>query len=1048
MLSGPSTFQVYNASAGSGKTFTLVKEYLKIILQDQDPRRYQQILAITFTNKAANEMKDRILENLLQFSTMDLSSGKNDMALTLMEETRLSLSIIQKRSKDRLQDILKNYASFHIKTIDSFTNKLIKSFAFDLGLTMDFEVELDTDSILKESVDAVISRIGTDKELTAALVDFAREKTLEDKSWDISRELFEVSKLLLNENHIHELEKLSDKKLSDFKILAQKLQKDQRGKRKLLAETGSKGIELIRSNGIDFKDFYRSQLPNFFLKMIDSPEKLDFDHQGSLAKNIDARLFYPKSKPELVKKAIDQVEAPLISLYLEAKKIFERYNLNDMVLKNLIPLAVISAIHSALEEIKVNNNIRLHAEFNQMISDHLTREPVAFIYEKLGEKFKHFFIDEMQDTSVLQWQNLIPLIDNALSSEDASALLVGDAKQAIYRWRGGRAEQFIDLSSDRPGAEANPFNIPKKVSNLGTNFRSHAEIIEFNNQFFTHVAKHFENKDYATLYRMGNNQHKNLKEGGYVRLQFIEEMKGAELKDEIYPKKVFDTIQGLKSDYDLGDICVLVRKKKEGVAIAKYLTEKEIPIVSSETLLVKNNKKVGFVISLLKLIAENKNDDAKFEVLDFLHGHLNIIEDKHDFIQAHVKLDPGSLFSALEVYQINYNIQQFNTYSIFEGVEDIIRSFKLTQGSDAFLQFFLDFVFDYTQRKSQKNISFLEFWEEKSEKLNIVNSDGIPAVQIMTIHKSKGLEFPVVIFPYDLDIYFERNPKAWYKELDQVDFNGFESILVDSTSRIQKAGTRGEMILESQRKEKQLDSFNLLYVCLTRAVEQLYIISEDKLPKEKLGWSSHLFKDFLENSGHWEAGKLIYEFGERRRLGSKRLSGSHAETQIDFISSSWKDHQINIVANSSLLWDSKRGSAIGYGNLIHEMMSHIYSVSDIDKTIEGFVNKGLLPKAQMADGIKTINSIVLHPELKAYFDPEKKVFTEREILTESGQILIPDRLVFQGKQVVIIDYKTGRANSDHQRQIDAYAMVLEKLKFEVLEKVLVYIDNEITIIKS
>mgnify|MGYP001828327884 FL=1 len=393
-------------------------------------------------------------------------------------------------------------------------------------------------------------------------------------------------------------------------------------------------------------------------------------------------------------------------------------------------------------------------------------------------------------------------------------------------------------------------------------------------------------------------------------------------------------------------------------------------------------------------------------------------------------------------------MQRFNAYSIFEGVEDIIRSFKLTQGSDAFLQFFLDFVFDYTQRKSQKNISFLEFWEEKNDKLNIVNSDGIPAVQIMTIHKSKGLEFPVVIFPYDLDIYFERSPKAWYSKLDQEDFNGFESILVDSTSRIQKAGVRGEMILESQRKEKQLDSFNLLYVCLTRAVEQLYIISENKEPKERLGWSSLLFKDFLVNRGSWEEGKTIYEFGERKPFNEKQLTTSNAETQTDFISSSWKDHQINIVANSAMLWDSKRGSAIGYCNLIHEMMSHIYSESDVDKTIEGFINKGLLPRAQMADGIKTINSIVLHPELKAYFDPEKKVFTEREILSDSGQILIPDRLVFQGNGVVVIDYKTGLANSEHQRQIDTYARVLEKLKYEVMEKVLVYIDKEITIIKS
>jgi ATP-dependent exoDNAse (exonuclease V) beta subunit len=1047
-LDNPSTFQVYNASAGSGKTFALVKEYLKIILKDPDTRLYQNILAITFTNKAASEMKDRILENLLRFAIMSEQDKQNDMLLILMKETKLDLRTIQKRAKERLQDILKNFASFHIKTIDSFTNKLIKSFAFDLGLTMDFEVELDTDSILKEAVDMVLSRIGVDKELTEVLVSFAKEKTLDDKSWDVSLDLFEVSKLLLNENHIHEIIKLSGKNLAEFKILANKLQADQKLKKKELAAIGGKAMNLIHDKGIEASDFQRSQFPKFFLKMIDTPEKLDFDKEGSLSRNIESRYFYAKGKPQQIKNVIDEIADSLIAFYFEASEVFERFKLNELVLKNLIPLAVVNSIHLALEEIKVNNNIRLNAEFNQIISDHLTNEPAAFIYEKLGEKFRHFFIDEMQDTSILQWKNIIPLIDNALSTEASSAMLVGDAKQAIYRWRGGRAEQFINLSSDNLDHDSNPFQIKKIARNLESNYRSHAEIISFNNQFFSYIANHFDKKLYADLYHKGNDQSANKKTGGYVQLRFLEELKNSEQKDEIYPKVVHETIQGLLNDFDPGEICILIRKKKEGVAIAKYLTEQGMPIVSSETLLIRNNQKVNFVINLLKLIQDNKNEDAKFEVLNFLYDHLKISSDKHNFFTDFIGLEPRDMCSKLENFGINYNIQRFNDYSIFEGVEDIIRSFRLTQFSDAYLQFFLDFVFDFTQRKSQKNSQFLEYWDEKKEKLNIVISDDVQAVRIMTIHKSKGLEFPVVIYPYDLDVYFERSPKAWYKELDKDDFNGFDSILIDSTSRIEKAGPHGKSILQEQREEKELDSFNLLYVCLTRAIEQLYVITESKKPGEKLNWSSHLMRDFLMGKEIWDDQQSIYEFGDKKRVSTKPSADNRAETQQEFISTSWKDHQINIVTNSSLLWGQKREAAIDYGNLIHEMMSVIYTIDDIEKTLERYVNKGLMPNDMKDSNRKVIQKIVEHPELKSYFDKNAVVITEREILTDTDQILIPDRLVFNGMEVVIIDYKTGKPSQNHQRQIDNYALVLQKMKYDVIHKILVYIDQDIKIIKS
>ena len=1044
----PSTFQVYNASAGSGKTFTLVKEYLKIILSSQDQRLYQQILAITFTNKAATEMKDRILETLQSFAIMNENQQENGMLPVLISETGLSKEIIQIRARERLQDILKNYASFHIKTIDSFTNKLIKSFAFELGLTADFEVELDTDSIMKEAVDIVLSKIGVDQDLTSLLVSFSKEKTLEDKSWDIGKDLFNISKLILNENHRQELDKLVGKDLSVFSDLSKKLIKEQKIYQNRVNEIGKIALDLINDQGIDHKDFSRSQIPKFFIKMTHKIDDYVFDRESSTSRNVAERNFYAKSKPQHIRSSIDSIADQLIEMYEEVFSIYEKYKLNALILKNLVPLAVINTINQALEEIKTNNNIRLNAEFNQLISDHLINEPAAFIYEKLGERFKYFFIDEMQDTSKLQWQNLIPLIDNALSAEDAGLMLVGDAKQAIYRWRGGLAEQFISLSADRNDYRANPFQISKELQQLDTNYRSHQEIINFNNDFFSHIAQHFSDQTYSDLYQLGNKQNLNQKKGGYVRLQFTEPLKNVELRNEVYPELVHQTIVELLDQFDPDEICILVRKKKEGAVIAKYLTEQGVDIVSSETLLIKNNTKVNFIVSLLKMLDDDKNQEAKFDSLNFLYDHLSIASEKHAFLDRLVHLDNDALLKELEAFNIFYNVHRFDQYSIFEGVEDMIRSFHLTRESDAFLQFFMDFIFDYTQRKSQSNISFLTYWEEKKEKLNIVNSDDIKAVRIMTIHKSKGLEFPVVIFPYNLDLYYEREPKAWYKELEEDHFSDFDSILVDASSGIKKTGQHGTAIFDKQRAEKELDSFNLLYVCLTRAVEQLYVLSEMKTSRGVLASSAELFIDFLNSRGKWEEGLLRYEFGQSMRIGTKSTSGIVAENQTEFISSPLTDHQIHIVANSETLWDTERNQAIGYGNLIHEMMAEIKSEEDVDKTLDLFLNKGLLENSALPTIRSLILKIICHPSLKAYFKEGLVIINEREILTESGEIVIPDRLVIDGQKVTVIDYKTGKPNISHQLQIDNYAVVLQKMNFEVLEKILVYLDEEITVIKS
>ena len=1047
-VSSASVFQVYSASAGSGKTFTLVKQYLRILLSSESDNLYREVLAITFTNKAAEEMKERVLGSLLGFAQAACPEEQKGMLEALVRETGMGVEQIRERSAQILQAILQNYSAFNIKTIDSFTNRLIKSFAHDLGMSMDFEVELDTEAILNETVDAIIARIGLDKELTELLVAFAREKTLDDRSWDISRELMDMARLLLNENHSLELKKISGKRFSDFKRLKKDLKRENSQIEDQLAQLGSEGLAEIESRGLGPKDFFYGRLPKFFDQLINDLSKISFEPDSTLGKNLEEGIYYSASKPDQVKAAIDGIIGKLTGLYEQAREPFERLKRNELILANLVPLAVVNTINEVLEEIKENSNLRLHAEFNAIISRHLREQPAAFIYEKIGERFRHYFIDEMQDTSVLQWENLIPLLENALSAENSSLMLVGDAKQAIYRWRGGRAEQFIELATEGDSSSSNPFPIPKRLCNLETNYRSYSEIVDFNNRFFSYIAAYLQKKSYRQLYLTGNDQNKTSKEGGYVEVRFLEQPASTEERDVAFSEAVYQTVLRLSEQFAPGEICILVRKRAQGAAIANFLTERGIDIVSSETLQISNNPKVNFLINLLKFRKEENNGDARFEMLYFLHGHLGIERPMHEFYSRLLHLGANDLFQALQEHGISYDPSDSMENSLYEAVEEMVRAFRLAERTDAFVQFFLDFVFDFTQRRSLRNADFLDFWEEKKEKLHIVNSEDLGAVRIMTIHKSKGLEFPVVIFPYDLDVYFEKSPKAWYSDLGEEVFDGFESILVNSGTAIRQTGEHGRQIFEEQLMERELDGFNLLYVCLTRAVEQLYVLGEDKPLGGDLKHSSHFLKDFLAKTGSWQDGKDIFTFGTVQRVSKRGGPDGTSEPQEEFISNSWKEHRIHIAANSSSLWDSERGEAIAYGNLIHEIMAEVFSQKDLQPAVDRRVVAGLLTEAEGQEMCTLLSSIVEHEELRMHFEPGLTVRNEREMLSSARQIVIPDRLVFRGREVTVMDYKTGSPDIRHQDQVDHYAAVLAEMQFEVKERILVYVDQEITVIKS
>ncbi len=820
-----SAFTIYNASAGSGKTFTLVKEYLKILFASDSPYLFKNILAITFTNKAVAEMKDRIINTLKQFSDEIVLKDSNPMFEAICNDLNMEPKMLHDKAKKLLNTIIHNYAAFDISTIDGFTHKLIRTFAHDLKLPLNFEVELDQDALLNEAVDSLINKAGSDIALTNILVDFAIEKADDDKSWDVAFDFNKIAKLLVNENDMPFIETLKDKTLEDFKVLKTLLKKEIDQLESVIVKKAQGVLTSIEEAGLQFGDFSGRYLPKHFQKLSEKNYPVNFEAKWQEA--IDTKTLYPKRVTDDIASIIEHIQPQIALAFNETKLAYFNLNFAKAFYKNITPLSVLNEINTELQALKLEQNKMLISEFNAIISKEIRNQPTPFIYERIGEKFNHYFIDEFQDTSIKQWENLIPLLDNSLSKEGGKTILVGDAKQAIYRWRGGKAEQFIDLFND-----GNPFFIQKHIENLPNNYRSLKDIVHFNNGFFKFLSSQvFSKQTHKTLYE---NAHQNItkNENGYVELSFLN-IERDDDRDGLFSEHVLNTInQCLEHNFTLKDICILVRKKKEGVAIANYLSKNKIPIVSSETLLINNSPEVNFINNILALLVQPDNNELKISILNHLTALFNI-ENKHDYFINHIQLSISELFKSFETFGVFINNHLLVQLPLYDLAETIVRSFNLVQNSDAYIQFYLDFVLDFSQKKGSDILGFLTYFEKKKESLSIVSPLGLNAVQIMTIHKSKGLEFPVVILPYaDLDIYKELEPKEWFK-LDNEKYNGFSHTLLNFNKNFEFYGEEGQNIYIKHQSELELDNINLLYVSLTRAVEQLYVISTKDISEER-----------------------------------------------------------------------------------------------------------------------------------------------------------------------------------------------------------------------
>ncbi|MDR7372693.1 UvrD-helicase domain-containing protein [Flavobacterium aquidurense] len=1053
------SFSIYDASAGSGKTYTLVKEYLKIILSSPKNDAYRNILAITFTNKAVHEMKSRIVGSLSEFTKDEPSAKAMDLMEDLSRETGLSVIKIKIKSQNIIKHLIHNYAAFDISTIDKFTHKVIRAFAHDLNLPMTFEVTLDTENLLVEAVDAIIAQAGLDETLTKLLIDFTMEKTDDDKSWDVSREILETGRLVLNENNRNEILHFHDKSIEEFVVIKKKMSVLCADLEKENTDLAIEALSLIDKNAIDLKSFSRGTFPNHLESIREgkfNPRNKTFHEFDDIAINKTAQ------DRALIENIIPELLQTLDKIY----KNFEKRDFYKAFLKNITPLSLLNTVSNELAKIQSEQNILSISEFNAIIHREIQNQPAPFIYERLGERYRHFFIDEFQDTSEMQWQNLIPLIDNALSGQDdfgnkGTLMIVGDPKQSIYRWRGGKAEQFIELGKEvNPyNWEENPFsNKDKKVKHLDINFRSYSEVIEFNNAFFKLISAEFTNEDYKDLYENHSFQNSNSKKGGYVNISFLPIIEKNEFADEeevveksdLYVLATLNTIQKvLREGFEYKDIVILTRKRDQGIAIANYLTEQNIPLLSSETLMIQNATEVRLIIHLLKYLNNSINLEAKANFLHFLASTKKVEMPIHDFIAAGMSQRIENDFEKwLLSFDVSLSFEDIRKKSLYEAVEIIISKFMLSSEGNAYVQFFLDIVLERDIRNQAGIADFLEYWDKNAAKFSIPSPEGNNAVRIMTIHKSKGLEFPVVIMPFAEEDYNRKPKDKLWLDAEDADL-GVPKALIDNSSAVEGFGESASMVFNLKKQEELLDNINVLYVALTRAEEQLYVISQTVKEKKDGEFPNNMasfFIKYLMHTGVYDPEKLEYEFGNRTKLSTSNKTVDLVK-EIPVVSEVLNPKNIKIAQKESLMWGTHQQEAISYGNVIHEILAFVKDKSDVELAVTKAIENGLITFDQTDKVLKTIYEIVTHPELSICFDGKNNVLTEQTIVQKEGRILKPDRIVLtENQEAYLLDYKTGAINSKYAQQIQEYQDAIEDLGYKVLKRALVYIGNEIDVV--
>ena len=1103
-MNEPALLSIYAASAGSGKTYTLAKEYIKLLLAKPDPFYFKHILAVTFTNDAANEMKARVLQYLEQIANQNIA--ELPLAQRIFEELTadgkgITEEVLQQRADRAFKQIVHDYADFSIQTIDSFINRIVSAFAFPLGLLGNFEIVLDAEELLVPAVENLLSKIGNDLDLVVQnnLVAFQVDKADKGNSWNrLSTDLVAFASNLFSEKNLRAIEKVKALHAQTIVEVKQNIDATLERHRQTLLQLAGNIVEICQQKGLEIEDF--NGISNGILSMFQRKANGDklFDSLTPTTistLNLEKKLYTDAKKSDFEKLHKNQIIDSIADQLLQLANYFENYREKNQafyevfssISQNLTYLSLFKTFQTELELIKERDGQIHISEFNKLVFSQIINSPVPFIYERVGVKYAHIMIDEFQDTSNIQFQNFLPLLSNCLA-ENGQCLLVGDPKQGIYSFRGGDYRQLTLLSNSQLDKIAETFHFEENSSqnladigkhialkNLQVNYRSSRQIIEFNNDLFGYLAQNETLRQRLPMldevYANGAKQHcpPNAMDNGHVEVQFVDNKQSVENNFEgtdaehdetdeqidAFFYKIHEAInQSLELGYQLGDMAVLCRQKKDAYAVAKYLTDHQIPVVSAESVLIAFSGAVQLLEAFLKLLHEDTSMH-RYECVSLVHLHLAKQNLPND-VAATSSLLGASKTEFLQYFK-QYGIDfgpLANPYgSLYEYCHNVIQILGLHQlYQHDYLAAFLDQVLKFEQNHGNNLPDFLEFWQLNKAKLAIV-LDAANAVVVNTIHKAKGLEYKVVILPYAQWKLGLRSSEMLWVETDDLPNGGelqgntytekMEVALVKHHKKLYHEGLIAQ--LNEAEQNTTIEAMNLLYVALTRAKNRLYILctlsTKWKGALVDFGSVADILYNYLVEKKLYSDQSLKYILAENlQELPQKPLVAS---SQVYF------DQDMARLLTMPAIKAKKQeeSPAQSTGNLLHEALAEIMYTEEINKVLGLKKLAGRISDDEAQIIENQLNVALNHPLIAEYFVRPAIAKNELEIIG-ADTLHRADRVVFTKDKTAIIDYKSGLQEAKHEVQIRNYGQLLAKIGYQNIHLFLMYIlDNKVIEVK-
>lgn len=1067
---------VYKASAGSGKTFTLATEYIKLLVVN--PPDYRSILAVTFTNKATEEMKMRILSQL--YGIWKSLPDSENYAQKVQQETGLPIRLVRERAGEALHLLLHNYNSFRVQTIDAFFQSVLRNLAHELDLTANLRVGLSGDQVEEMAVDQLIDNLKHTDTILQWLLHYIMDSLNEDKSWSNNdekktsfiREIKNFGKTIFRDYYKEHRKELNEKMAEEgfFDQYTKTLRQIRDDAKERMLTIASTYFDTLEQEGLSVADIKNGTrgVSGFFLKIRNG----QFD--GSIVNTTAVKAmeapenWYKKDHPRAMElhTLADQVLIPMLRYAEEEReRQWKLYQSALLTLSHLNNLRLLSSIEQKVKDINDEANVFLLGNTQHLLHALIKDSDAPFIFEKIGTQLRHVMIDEFQDTSTVQWQNFKVLMQECMSHAGSENLIVGDVKQSVYRWRSGDWRLLNNIEQEFPTEMM-------EVRPLQTNYRSERNIIRFNNAFFTLATQ----QEHDALYEnnaTGANQLRNAyadvaqqipdrrEDKGYVDIRLLP---AADYRERTLEQLKDIIVSLLEQGVHQNKIAILVRTNDIITLIANYFSEQlpEISIVSDEAFRLDASVSVQLLINALCLLTHPTDTLTKANIIKSFHQDV-LCDNQSDGELLLRTLNPDALLP--EAYIAHFDeLLMLPLYELVEQLYIIFGLYRLKDQS-AYLCAFYDCLMEFTKNNSTDIDAFIETWNQELHKKTI-QSDELNGIRILTIHKSKGLEYDHVLLPF-CDWQLERMDTIWCEPQEEP-FSQLPVAPIDYSEK-RMMGTIYEEDYQHEHLQLTVDNLNLLYVAFTRACKNLFVIGKRKAKTTRSALIERVLPDLtldgaILNGIEDEAADITFAYGalytetdEERRLSDNVFLQSSDQLPIEMTAFGSKTEFRQSNKSKEFIERDDDTSQQGYikiGSVLHHVFSTIHTIGDVEGALRQLEQDGILYDDEItASKLSALLAKRLEdPRVREWFSGKWTLYNECSILftNDDGQVCErrPDRVMGDGSRMIVVDFKFGHPRPEYQDQVREYMLLLERMGHQQVEGYLWYVySNKIETVK-